>query len=164
MGAVGDEVVGPDMVRSLRPQTYARAIVEPQTSRFRLFARGLQPLASPDPLNTLLIHSPASSTKQRRNTAISVAAILAGKLDNVGSQCYLVIGVAGILRCVDRCCPQARHARLSEMQSSVITWPTHARRWEGLGSFPLRPPLGSVCPASDPTLRGEAGCSRYLVP
>ena len=27
------------------------------------------------------------------------------------------LGVVGILRCVDRCCPKARHARLSEMPS-----------------------------------------------
>jgi len=90
--AVSDEVVGPDMVGSLRPQTDARAIIEPQTPAFRLFGRNLQPLTPPYPLDTLLVHRPASSAKQRRNPAISVAAILAGKLDDVGSQCYLVIG------------------------------------------------------------------------
>ena len=30
-------------------------------------------------------------------------------------------GVVGIFRCVDRCCPSARHALLSEMPSSAVT-------------------------------------------
>ena len=85
------------MVGALRPQTDARAVVEPQTPAFRLFGRDLQPLTSPDPLNTLLVHRPASSAKQRRNPAISVASILAGKRDDVGSQSYLVIGCRGDL-------------------------------------------------------------------
>jgi hypothetical protein len=43
-------------------------------------------------LNTLLVHRPAGSAKQRRNPVISIAAILTSRLDDVGSQCYLVIG------------------------------------------------------------------------
>src|SRR5690606_22489113 len=61
VGAVSDEVIRPDMVVPLRPQTDARAVVEPQTPAFRLFGRDLQPLTSPDPLNTLLVHRPAGS-------------------------------------------------------------------------------------------------------
>jgi hypothetical protein len=80
------------MVGSLRPQPKARAIVEPEMSAFRLFGRHFQPLASPDPLDTFLVHRPAGSTQQRRDPAISVAAILAGKLDDVGRQRRLVIG------------------------------------------------------------------------
>src|SRR5690606_38947829 len=80
-----------DMVGPLRPQTDARAVVEPQTPAFRLFGRDLQPLTSPDPLDTLLVHRPAGSAKQRRDPAISVAAILVGKLDDVGSQPCLII-------------------------------------------------------------------------
>jgi hypothetical protein len=56
------------------------------------FGRHFQPLTSPDPLDTLLVHRPASFAKQRRDPAISVAAILAGKLDDVGRQRCLVIG------------------------------------------------------------------------
>ena len=92
VGAVSNEVIGPDMVGPLRPQTDARAVVEPQTTAFRLFAGDFQPLTSPDPLDTLLVHRPAGSTQQRRDPAVSVAAILAGKFDDVGSQCCLVIG------------------------------------------------------------------------
>lgn len=36
--------------------------------------------------DTLLVHRPVSPAKQRRDSAISVAAILTGKLDDVGSQ------------------------------------------------------------------------------
>jgi hypothetical protein len=42
MGAVSDEVIGPDMVGPLRPQTDAGAVIEPQTSSLRLFGRDLQ--------------------------------------------------------------------------------------------------------------------------
>ena len=37
------------MVGALRPQTDARAVVEPQTPAFRLFDRDLQPLTAPNP-------------------------------------------------------------------------------------------------------------------
>ena len=80
------------MVGSLRPQTDARAVIEPETSTFWLFGRDFQPLTSPDPLDTLLVHHPSGSAEHRCNPAISVAAILAGKLDDVGSQSRLVIG------------------------------------------------------------------------
>ena len=74
------------MIGSLRLQTDARAVVEPETPAFWLFGGHFQPLTSPDPLDTLLVHRPASSAKQRRDPAISVATILAGKLDDVGRQ------------------------------------------------------------------------------
>src|ERR1700724_3831194 len=51
--------------------------------------------ASPDSLNTLLAHRPTGVTQQRRDPAISVAAILAGKLDDVGSQRDLIIRCRG---------------------------------------------------------------------
>ena len=43
VGAVGDEVIGPDMVGTLRPQTDARSVVEPETSAFRLFGGTFSP-------------------------------------------------------------------------------------------------------------------------
>jgi hypothetical protein len=92
MGAISNEVIGPDMVGSLRPQPDARSVVEPETPAFRLFGGHFQPLASPDPFDTLLVHRPAGSTQQRRDPAISVAAILMGKFDDVRSQRGLVIG------------------------------------------------------------------------
>ena len=53
------EVVRPDMIAGQRPEPDARAIVEPQTAPPRLPPRYLEPLLSPDPLHTLVIHVPA---------------------------------------------------------------------------------------------------------
>ena len=92
VSAVRNEVIGPDMVRSLRPQTDARSVIKPESSAFRLFGRDFKPLTSPDPFNTLLVHRPPGAAQQRRNPAIPVAAVLAGKFDDVGRQCGLVIG------------------------------------------------------------------------
>ena len=80
------------MVGPLRPQTNARPVVEPEPPAFGLFGRDFQPLTSPDPLDTLLVHPPAGATQQCRDPAIPVAAVLAGKFDDVGSQDCLVIG------------------------------------------------------------------------
>src|SRR5438105_4578056 len=79
------------MVSPLRPQTHARAVVEPEPPAFGLLGRDFQPLTSPDPLDTLLVHPPTGAPQQRRDPAISVAAVLAGKFDDVGSQDCLVI-------------------------------------------------------------------------
>jgi hypothetical protein len=43
MGAVLDEVVGPDVARPLRPQPDAGAVREPQAPAARLLGRNLQP-------------------------------------------------------------------------------------------------------------------------
>jgi hypothetical protein len=92
MGAVRDEVVGPDMVGTLRAQPYARPVIEPKTSTFGLFDRDFQPLTSPDPFNALLVHRPPGASQHRRNPAIPVAPVLASKFDDVGSQCGFIIG------------------------------------------------------------------------
>jgi hypothetical protein len=63
------------MVGSLRPQTDAREVVQPETPAFGLLGRHFQPLASPDLLNTLLVHRPAGPTQQRRDPAIQSLAL-----------------------------------------------------------------------------------------
>ena len=68
-------------------------------------------------------------------------------------------GVVGSLRCVDRCCPRTRQARLSGTPSSATTWSRRARRRAGPRSFPWRPRQGSACRASDRTPPGEAARS-----
>jgi hypothetical protein len=82
------------VVGALWAQADARSVVEPETPTFGLFRRNLQPLTSQDPLNTFLVHRPAGSTSQRRDATICVAAVLAGKLHNIGSQRRLVIGLS----------------------------------------------------------------------
>ena len=92
VGAVRDEVVGPHMVGALRPQTDARSVVEPEPTPFGLFRWDFQPLTTPDALNTLPVHHPPRCPQKRRDPAVSVAAILAGKLDDVGCQSHFIVG------------------------------------------------------------------------
>ena len=59
MGAVLDEIVRPDMVGPLGAQADARSVCEPETAAFGLSGWDLQPLASPDPLDPLVVDHPA---------------------------------------------------------------------------------------------------------
>jgi len=59
MRALLDKVVGPDMVAALGSQTDARSVIEPQASALRLPGGDFQPLASPDPLDPLVVNQPA---------------------------------------------------------------------------------------------------------
>jgi len=51
----------------------------------------LQPLASPDPLDPLVVDEPARLLQQPGDLAIAVAAILPGKRDGIGGETFLVI-------------------------------------------------------------------------
>jgi hypothetical protein len=55
MGALLDEVVGPDMIALLRPQPDARSIGQPVPAALGLLRWDLQPLASPDTLDPLVV-------------------------------------------------------------------------------------------------------------
>jgi hypothetical protein len=48
LGAILDEVVGPDVVRPLGPETHARPVVEPETTPLRLFHWYFEPFPAPD--------------------------------------------------------------------------------------------------------------------
>jgi hypothetical protein len=50
-----------------------------------------QPLASPDPLDPLVVDQPAGSAQQCGNLAIAVAAILSGQLDDVLRQPGVIV-------------------------------------------------------------------------
>src|SRR5471030_1876541 len=82
MCSCADEVVTPHMVPPLRSQPHAGAIVEPQPSSRLLLLRNLQPLATPDALHAILAHPPSGSLEQRRDPAIAITTVLAGKLDD----------------------------------------------------------------------------------
>ncbi len=83
------------MVAPLGPQADAGAVVKPQTPPFGLFAGHLEPLASPDPLDPLVIHQPPRLPQQGDDLAIAVAAILSGLFDDVGSQLLLIVTALG---------------------------------------------------------------------
>ena len=51
----------------------------------------LEPLASPDALDRLVVDDPARLAQQSGDLAIAVAAVLPGKLDDVGCQPLLVV-------------------------------------------------------------------------
>ena len=80
------------MIAMLRPKPDARAVRQPEPAALGLFARNLQPLLSPDPLDALVVDDPARrSSQQLRDLAIAVAAVLTGKLDDIGGQPLLVV-------------------------------------------------------------------------
>ena len=77
-----DEIVAPYVAHTLRPEAYARPIVEPQPPSWLLLLRYFQPFATPDSLDPIFTYSPAGSLQQRRDPPIPIAAILAGQYDD----------------------------------------------------------------------------------
>jgi hypothetical protein len=86
-----DEIVRPDVIGSLRPQPYARTVIEPQPTSWLLFLGNLQPFAAPDALYPILAHSPARFPQRHRDASVALAAILAGQHDNGPGQCIFII-------------------------------------------------------------------------
>jgi hypothetical protein len=78
----------------LRPQPDARSVGQPEPASFGLFIGDLQPLASPDALDPLVVDYPARLAQQPCDLAIAVAAVLPGKLDNIGRQTLFVLTTA----------------------------------------------------------------------
>jgi hypothetical protein len=56
LGPVLNQVLRLDVVRPLRPQAHARAVVEPQTAPAGLLARHFQPLPLQDPVDRLDVY------------------------------------------------------------------------------------------------------------
>ena len=65
MGAVLDEVIGPDVIGPLGPETDAGAIALPDPAAFRLPSGDLQPFLPPDPFDPLVIDHPARGDAQK---------------------------------------------------------------------------------------------------
>ena len=91
MGALLDKVVRPHVIAVLGPQPNARPVIQPETAAFRLLGRDLQPLASPDPLDPLVIDQPAGLPQQLGDLTIAVAAILPDQIDDLGRQSPFVV-------------------------------------------------------------------------
>src|SRR3990170_1813358 len=72
MGTVMDEVPGPDVVFVLcsTPRTAIGAVA--QVPLFPLFSRHFQPLGTPQPVDSLAVHSPAFLSQQRPHPPIAV--------------------------------------------------------------------------------------------
>ena len=105
------------MIAVLRPQPDARSVGQPQPASFGLFIGDLQPLASPDALDPLVVDDPARLAQQPCHLAIAVAAVLLGKLDNIDRQTLLVLMAARDLALRRAMLPERRTgATLGDMQ------------------------------------------------
>src|SRR5437667_1146247 len=74
------EVIAPNVVGSLSPQTNTRPIVEPQPAPFWLFLRYFQPSFPPQPFHTLVINLPAFPPQQRGDPTIPIPTVHTGQL------------------------------------------------------------------------------------
>ena len=92
--AMLDEVIGPDVVRPLRPQPDAGSVVQPEPTPLRLSCRRLQPLPPPDPLDPLGIRHPARLAQERGDPPVAVAAAGRRQRDDVCGQPLFVLGRA----------------------------------------------------------------------
>jgi hypothetical protein len=79
------------MIAVLGPEPDAGSVVEPETAALRLPGWDLQPLASPDPLDPLVVDEPAGPAQQLGDLAVAVAAIVSGQLDDVSDQPLFII-------------------------------------------------------------------------
>jgi hypothetical protein len=75
LSAILDEVIGPDVIGTLRSQANARAIVGPKPAPFRLLYRHFEPFPAPDAVDPLDVHSPALGNEHLADAAVAVATI-----------------------------------------------------------------------------------------
>jgi hypothetical protein len=117
MGAILDEVIGPDMIALLRPQPDARSVGQPEPAALGLLMGDLQPLALPDTLDPLVVDCPARLAQQFGDLAVAIAAVLPSKLDNIGGETLLVLTTARDLALCRAMLPERRTgATLGDMQ------------------------------------------------
>ena len=140
VGAVLDKVVGPDVIAVLGSQPNARSVCQPEPAALGLLMGDFQPLASPDPLDPLVVDEPASLLQQPGDLAIAVAAVLPGKLNDAGSELLFVFTAPRFLALRRAVLPSAAQARRSETSMTSLICSIQARRRAGLRSFPGRPP------------------------
>ena len=77
----------------------------------------LQPLTLPDTLDPLVVDCPARLAQQFGDLAIAIAAVLPGKLDNIGCETLLVVSTAWDLALRRAMLPERRTgATLGDMQ------------------------------------------------
>jgi hypothetical protein len=96
---------------------YARSVGQPESAALGLLRWDLQPLASPDTLDPLVVNYPARLPQQFGDLAIAVAAVLLGKLDNIGRETLLVVTTTRDLALWRAMLPERRTgATLGDMQ------------------------------------------------
>ena len=90
-GPLEHEVVRPNVVAIRRSEPDTGPVIEPQPTALGMSDGHLQPLPSPDPLHSLVIHSPAISRQQGRDPPVAIPPVFAGQRDDVGGQNRLVV-------------------------------------------------------------------------
>jgi hypothetical protein len=105
------------MIAVLRPEPNARSVGQPEPAALGLLMGNLQPLASPDALDPLVVDYPARLAQELGDLAIAIAAVLPGKLDNIGGETLLVVTTARDLALRRAMLPERRTgATLGNMQ------------------------------------------------
>ena len=79
------------MIALLGPEADAGAVRLPDAAALGLPPGHFEPLASPDPLDPLVVDEPACSAQQLGDLAVAVASVLPSKLDDVGAEPLLVL-------------------------------------------------------------------------
>ena len=74
------------MVRMLGPKPNAGPVIRPEPPFLFLLVRHLQPLASPDPRHSLVVHMPARLLEQRRDPPAAMATVFPSQFDDLRSQ------------------------------------------------------------------------------
>jgi hypothetical protein len=117
VGAVLDKVVGPDMIAVLRPEPNARSVGQPEPAALGLLRGNLQPLTLPDTLDPLVVDYPARLAQELGDLAVAIAAVVPGKLDNIGGETLLVVTATRDLALRRAMLPERRTgATLGDMQ------------------------------------------------
>jgi len=109
-----NEVVAPHMIPVLRAKPDAGAIIQPQSSTFRLPLRYLQAFAKPDTLYSFVIDLPSFPTEQCGDAAVTIPAIPGRQLyDPLGQHPFVIrfmciIAMATSRHLKNRACPAFR--------------------------------------------------------
>jgi len=82
------------MIALLRWQPNARSVGQPEPAALGLLMGNLEPLTLPDTLDPLVVDYRARLAQERGDLAVAVAAVLPGKLDNIGGETLLVVTTA----------------------------------------------------------------------
>ena len=96
------------MIALLRAQPNARSVGQPEPAALGLLVGNLQPLTLPDTLDPLVVDYPARLPQQFGDLAIAIAAVLPGKLDNIGRETLLVVTTARDLALCRAMLPERR--------------------------------------------------------
>ena len=133
VGAVLDEVVGPDVIALLRPQPDARSVGEPMPA-FEAVVGTFRPSRRRDRSTRLSLTCHPGIPQQRSDLAVAIAAVLSRKGDDVGRQPLRVLWAPRDLT-LCRATPKRRTSAALGDTETEPDMPTQARRRAGLTSF-----------------------------